>query len=89
MIILVLNSCEKDGNSPQIISLLQNKWLMVEDSVHFVAFPNGNSVYIGTPIDYYQFSRTIQCMSSSDRPMGDWVSTLPLPIPLRTILKFT
>ena len=55
MLILVLNSCKKEGNSPQTISLLQNKWFMVEDSIHYPAFSNGNSVYIGTANDYYQF----------------------------------
>jgi hypothetical protein len=55
ILVLALNSCKKDGNSPQIISLLQNKWLMVEDSVRYPAFSNGNSVYIGTPNDFYQF----------------------------------
>jgi hypothetical protein len=55
ILILVLSSCKKDSNSPQIISLLQNKWLMVEDSIHYPAFSNGNSVYIGTPNDYYHF----------------------------------
>jgi hypothetical protein len=55
MVILALNSCKKDANSPQTISLLQNKWFMVEDSVHYPAFSLGNSVYMGTANDYYQF----------------------------------
>jgi hypothetical protein len=55
LLVIALYGCKKDSVSPQTLSLLQNKWLMVEDSIHYPTLPVANTVYIGTPNDFYQF----------------------------------
>jgi hypothetical protein len=56
VVILGLSACKKDNNNVSQASLLQNKWLIVEDSTHYDDYPAGDSVYLGTANDFYQFS---------------------------------
>jgi hypothetical protein len=52
---LGIGACKKDNNTSQA-SLLQNKWFIVEDSTHYDAYPEGDTVYMGTANDFYQFT---------------------------------
>ncbi len=55
LIVVSFYSCKKDTISPQTKALLQNKWFMAEDSIHYPSFSAANSIYIGTDSDYYDF----------------------------------
>lgn len=55
LIVVSFYSCKKDTVSPLTKVLLQKKWFMVEDSVHYPSFSAANSIYIGTDSDFYDF----------------------------------
>lgn len=56
---IILLSCKKDSTTQSTISLLQNKWL-IKDETTVVPNPCGvlqRVIYTGTPTDYYLFDK--------------------------------